>query len=71
MEITFSFVNKPGALGRRFFYKTLAGARRKAHKLVGTKPRLDPDGYAVARNGDCLFFSGASFSDLWPDAAKT
>jgi hypothetical protein len=64
--ITLRFVNRPSSLGRTFRFKTLAGAVRKARKLVGSHPLLDPDGYAVQRlTGNCLFFQGANYIDLF------
>jgi len=66
-KIILRFVNDPSKLGRKFEYKTLAGARKKAQSLVGKHPRLDPDGYAVHRvTGDCLFCQGATFDELFP-----
>jgi hypothetical protein len=67
--ITLLYVNSSSAPGRRFKYKTLAGARTKAHNLVGSNPKRDPDGYAVQRTtGNCLFFQGVSFVELFPGA---
>ncbi len=52
---------------KTFKYKTLAGAKSKAHALVGTQPKLDPDGYLVNRTtGGCLFFQGVELKDLFP-----
>ncbi len=52
---------------RTFRYKTLAGARARAHNLVGSNPKRDPDGYAVnRRTGDCLFFQNVTFEVLFP-----
>jgi hypothetical protein len=65
--IAFRFVNKPGQFGRKFGYKTLEGARAKAYQLVGRRPKIDPDGYYVARNGDCLFAFGVSVKKLFPE----
>jgi hypothetical protein len=65
--ITLRFVNDPSKPDRVFKYKTLAGARVRAHNLVTWHPRLDPDGYAVhPRSGDCLFFQGVTFDELFP-----
>lgn len=65
--ITFRYVTDPAHMGKRFIFKTLEGAKAKAHKLVGTLPKLDPDGYAVNRTtGNCLFFFGTTFSELFP-----
>jgi hypothetical protein len=64
--ITLTFFDSPGARGRKFTFKTIAGAQRKAINLVGESPRLDPDGYAVhPKNGNCLYFSGVTASELW------
>jgi hypothetical protein len=70
--ITFRFVDDAARpFGRQFQYKTLAGAQAKAHRLVGGNPRLDPDGYAVhPRTGDCLFFQGVTFEQLFPRRSK-
>ena len=47
--------------------KTLAGARTKAHNLVTSRPKRDPDGYAVnPQTGGCLFFQGVTFEELFP-----
>lgn len=65
--IVLRFITTPTSSGRRFEYKTLAGAKRAAHRLVGSKPKRDPDGYAVhRRSGNCLFFLGATFEQLFP-----
>lgn len=71
--IVLTFVTGPGYPNpSRLTYKTLSGARNKAHKMVGANPKRDPDGYAVNRkNGVCLFVvSGCKYSDLfdnWPE----
>jgi hypothetical protein len=65
--ITFRFVDKPDQFGRKFSYKTLEGARAKAYQLVGRRPKIDPDGYYVARNGDCLFTFGVTTEELFPE----
>ncbi len=52
---------------RTFKYKTLASAQKKAHALVGTQPKLDPDGYLVnPTTGGCLFFQGVELKELFP-----
>lgn len=54
---------------RRIRYKTLGGARRGAHRIVGPNPRFDPDGYAVSRHsGICLFVLGAGMYELFDNA---
>jgi hypothetical protein len=53
------------AKGRRTHrYKTMRGAKRKIVAIAGNWPRLDPDGYLIATNGDCLFISGAEWQDF-------
>lgn len=50
-------------------YKTLAGARKAAHALVGPSPRIDRDGWhAIGSDGSCLFAhttDGDSFEELF------
>jgi hypothetical protein len=65
--ITFRFVSQPGQFGRKFTFKTLKGAQAKAYRLVGRHPKIDPDGYYVARNGNCLFTSGVTTEELFPE----
>lgn len=65
--ITLRYVTSPTSTGKAFKFKTLAGARTKARNLVGSYPKLDPDGYAVQRTtGNCLFFQGVTFDELFP-----
>jgi hypothetical protein len=68
MKITLTYVSTPGGAGKKFHYKTLGGARKKASRLVGGFPKFDPDGYAVSRaRGDCLFVTGdATLEDIFP-----
>lgn len=67
--IVFRFVDSPAGSGRCSTYKTLAGAQRAAQRLVGSKPKRDHDGYAVHRvTGNCLFFQGVTFEQLFPAA---
>lgn len=66
--ITFTYVTSAHK-GQIFKYKTLAAAQKKAEALVGPHPKRDPDGYAVARlSGNCLFFRGCAFENLFPSA---
>ena len=47
-------------------YKTLKGARKFAHRVVGPHPDLG-GGYAVSFYGDTvLVFDGASYNELFP-----
>lgn len=65
--ITLTYVTSPTSTGRTFKFKTLTGARNKARTLVGSYPKIDPDGYAVQRTtGNCLFFQGTTFEELFP-----
>lgn len=51
-------------------YKTLQGAQRGAVRWIGMNPRLDPDGYAISKNGDVLFFvKDCSYEDIFPVSA--
>ncbi len=57
--------------GRMSMLHSVEAARKRAHALVGAHPKKDPDGYAVSRRtGDCLFFSGTSFEELFPSEAS-
>ena len=70
--ITLTFVTGPHSRDKTYRYKTLGGAMKKAHSLVGRNPRLDPDGYAVSRSsGKCLFFQGSTFEELFPMTADS
>jgi len=63
--ITFRYVTDPSKFGKKYRFKTLKGAQKKALELVGSTPKLDPDGYLVdPRSGSCLFFQGCSLVDL-------
>lgn len=64
------FIDSPLSRGRTFRFKTLKGARAKAHRLVTATPKRDHDGYAVhPKTGDCLFFvEGCTFELLFPQA---
>lgn len=66
-EITLTLIeHSVSDRGRKFKYKTLKGAQKKAHDLVGRFPKHDPDGYAVSRlSGHCLFFLGTTFEELF------
>ncbi len=57
---------------RKLKYKTLDGARKGAQKALGTtKPRRDPDGYAVGIKGDCLFFvEDCCMESIFPETCK-
>jgi len=67
--ITLNYVTSANSKGRTFKYKTLDAAQKRAFTLVGPHPKRDPDGYAVAKlSGNCLFFWGVTFEDLFPDA---
>ena len=67
--ITFNYVTSANSKGRTFKYKTLGAAQKRASTLVGPHPKRDPDGYAVGRvSGNCLFFKGVTFEDLFPSA---
>lgn len=64
--IVLRYVNNAATSGTTYKFKTLRGARNRAHTLVGAHPRQDPDGYAVARTGECLFIiSGTTFDGLF------
>ena len=66
-EITLRYVHSANTFGTAYTFKTLKGARKKAHTLVGPFPKLDPDGYVFQRvSGNCLFFKGATIEELFP-----
>jgi hypothetical protein len=51
-------------------YKTLKGARKFAHSIVGPHPDTG-GGYAVSFYGDAvLVFDGASYNELFPPKAE-
>ena len=65
--ITFRYVTNPAKIGRKYSFKTLEGAQARAHKLVGQRPKVDPDGYVShRRTGNCLFFFGCTLTELFP-----
>lgn len=65
--IQLRWVSSPSSQGRTFKYKTLAGARAKAHNLVTSRPKRDHDDYAVnPQTGGCLFYQGVTFEALFP-----
>lgn len=61
-----------GTRDRTLKYKTLLAARKAAVKALGTDhPRMDPDGYAVGVQGDCLFFrEGCTAESIFPKLCK-
>jgi hypothetical protein len=65
--ITLRFIDDhTKTFGRTFRYRTIAGARTKAHQLVGLNPKRDPDGYVSHRTtGNCLFFQGCTYEELF------
>lgn len=68
--ITFHYVTSAAGRGRNSSFKTLVAAKKRAHALVGPHPKRDPDGYAVHRvTGNCLFFQGTTFEELFPSSA--
>jgi hypothetical protein len=69
MVIRLCFVKSLTTRASNFSFATVTGARRKAQKLVGSRPKVDPDGYLVDRDGNCLFFSGCKLEDLFPHFA--
>ncbi len=65
--IQLRYVDSPIRMGRTFKFKTLAGARTKAHNLVTSRPKRDHDDYAVhPQTGNCLFYQGVAFEELFP-----
>lgn len=66
MMITLVYISADRLRKRRTF-KTLAGARRFAHKWVGTHPDISSMGYAVSFDGlGTIWFEGVSPADLFP-----
>lgn len=65
-KITLRYVCDTGE--RTYKYKSVDWAIRRARRLVGSTPKIDPDGYAVHRgNGNCLFFIGVTKEQLFPE----
>lgn len=65
-SIRLRYVTYGSLTGVPYSFLTVAGAQRRAEILVGPRPKLDPDGYAVGPKGDCLFFTGITFEELFP-----